>query len=147
MHEKPWKLVLAFSFFGAISVGFLIPIVLGLIPLVSMGGVMMMLAGGFTVSGLALLPPLARRRGAGNGPNGAQWCFLALGLALWCAAPVLQLIGTEGDLSSLTGSGAKAVPLWFLIVLTWGTAVLLLVAGVRQYRRAKTARGRGGSAG
>lgn len=146
MHEKPWKLVLAFSFFGAISLGLLILIIVGLIPLVSMGGVMMMLSGGFTVAGLALLPPLARRRGAGNGPNAAQWCLLALGVALWCAAPILQLVGTEGDLTSLTGSGAKAVPLWFLIVLTWGTAILMLVAGFRQHRRTKAARRQGDSA-
>ncbi|MPV49952.1 hypothetical protein GCG21_08025 [Pseudactinotalea sp. HY160] len=137
MDRHRWTPILACVLFGTLFGVLLAVIMLGRLPLVSDAGVIMLLAGGFAIAGVALLPPLARRRGAGGGPNASQWPFLALGVAAWCAAPVLQLVWADGDLMSQVGSGGRAIPTWPLILLTWGTAALMLVAGLRQHGRAR----------
>lgn len=136
MPSKPWKLIAAFTFFSLPFIGLLTLIGLGWVPLVSYAGVIMLLCGGFTVAGISLLPPLNRRRGAGDGPNAAQWIFLLIGVGLWCAAPVVALLGTD-ERGSVVGSAGSVLPVWFLAAVTWGTAVLMLLALVRQRRRAR----------
>lgn len=137
LRHMTWKTALSFLFFTIPFVVLLTLIVVGRVPLFSMAGVFMLLCGGFPVAGLAMLPAVSRRPGAGDGPNALQWCFLLLGAMLWCAAPIVGYLASS-DWNSALGSETKAVPMWLLAVITWGVALLILVAGYRQWRRARS---------
>jgi len=137
--EKPWKLVLAFAFFAAIALGLLLIMLLTGESIASGGGAIMLLAGGFAVAGLALLPPLRRRPVEVGGPNGWMWALMFAGVALWCAAPVMLLLGGAGW-GSAVGSPGRALPVWLLAAITWGTAALMLYAFVRQRMRVRALR-------
>ena len=132
--KGPWKLVLAFGFFGVIFAVLLTGVLVGAIPLTSGGGVIMLLAGGFVVASGGLLPVVRRGRTGASGPNAGTWVFFFAGIALWCAAPIAGAMSDAGWVGAVGGAGRR-VPMWALAVLTWGAAVLLLWGFVRQLRR------------
>jgi len=137
--EKPWKLVLAFAFFAAIALGLLVGMLVTGESIASGGGAIMLLAAGFAVAGISVLPPLRRRPVSVGGPNGWMWVFILAGAAAWCAAPVVLLIGGAGW-GAAVGSPGRALPVWLLAAITWGTAALILYAFVRQRMRIRALR-------
>ncbi|MGI6877169.1 hypothetical protein [Microbacterium sp. gxy059] len=134
-----WQEVVAFCAFGVVFLALLAPILLGAIPLVSETGVFMLLAGGFAIAGLGLLPAVRRRPSSVRGPNGLSWFFFLAGIALWCAAPIVGQASDAGWSAAVGGGGRKA-PMWFLAILTWGTAALMLWAFAVQRIKARRQR-------
>lgn len=139
MKGERLKLILSFGFFFLLVVGGILVLALdegspddGLLILVLLGA-------GFVVGGLALLPPLAKREGSGGGPNAVQWVILAVAIGLWCATPVHMYFASGENIWAASGSGRERISVIGLAVISWGTAILMLVAGIKQARRAKAA--------
>lgn len=142
LRHRPWRVILAFLFFSIPFTVLLVLTLLGKTSLFSAAGVLLLISGAFPIGGIALLPALSRRTGAGDGPTALQWIFLGLAVAMWSAAPVVGFLGS-GDWNSVIGDGPKkSMPLWMLAAITWSVALLILGAGFLQARRASKARAR-----
>lgn len=141
--DGSWKLILAWLFFAVPFVVYLVLFIIGTVPFISEHGMFAMLCGGFTIAMLGVFPLGENIRPQGPQPDAVFWVLLFIGLAMWCAAPVIAVVGGE-VWSSWIGSAGRGLPIWGLAALTWGTTALC--AGACIHRQIKKRR-KPGSAG
>ncbi|MFT4231759.1 MAG: hypothetical protein QM606_03155 [Leucobacter sp.] len=134
-----WKSIAAFGFFALIALAMLLAIALGKGRLDAETGSMLLLAGGFAVAGIGVIPT----RGASGAPRrGAAlpvwfWVWVLLGAAMWAAVPLVLLGSGYGWLQTL-GTGRRALPVWALAAIGWftlGAAVTGFVLWLRRRTR------------